>query len=82
MQEAKTLLARRSELLHGGGADAADGVRAIWQRLDELATVAAERFPLSDTDAVTLRADLRDRVLALYEGEVAAHAAMSATLAR
>jgi hypothetical protein len=46
-------------------------VRQSWQRLDELATSAQERFPLSDSAVADLRADLQRRVLALHDAEVA-----------
>lgn len=80
MREAKTLLARRSELLHRDGPKATEEARRMWQRLDELAAAAQERFPLSDSAAAELRADLQRRVLALHEGEVAAHEAMAGVM--
>jgi len=80
MREAKELLAHRAELLHSDGPDATAAVRQSWQRLDELARSAQERFPLSDSAAADLRGDLQRRVLALHDAEVAAHAALSAVL--
>jgi hypothetical protein len=74
MREAKELSTRKSELLHGGGS--ADEVRAVWQRLGELGQQASEQFPLAEADCAALRAQLQTRVLALYEGEVAAQAAI------
>ena len=68
-------------LLHNDGHDATAAVRQSWQRLDELATSAQERFPLSDSAVVGLRADLQRRVLALHDADVAAHAELSGELA-
>jgi len=81
MKEAKDLLARRSELMHSHVPDATDAVRQTWARLDELATVAQERFPLSDSAVTDLRADLQRRVLALHAAEVAASDSLTAGLA-
>ena len=80
MREAKELLARRSELLHSDGPPATDEVRRAWQRLDELAKAADERFPLSDGAVSDLRADLQRRVLTLHADEVAAQQALAAVL--
>ena len=80
MREAKDLLAHRSELMHSDGPEAVDEVRKAWQRLDELANVAQERFPLSDSAVDDLRADLKRRVLALHAAEVAAHDALAAVV--
>ncbi|MBI1760630.1 MAG: DUF4872 domain-containing protein [Acidobacteria bacterium] len=79
MRAAKELYIRRRELLHDG-APVAD-VRAVWQELGALAQQAGAQFPLTDTDCGALRAQLQTRVLALYEGEVAAQAALLTTLA-
>jgi hypothetical protein len=81
MREAKNLLPRRAELLHSDGSESTEAVRQSWQRLDALARAAQEQFPLSESAVADLRADLQRRVLALHEGEVAAHAALSAVLA-
>ena len=78
LREAKELHARKAELTHDGGP--AEEVRAIWQRLGELEEQIKERFPLSDTECADLRAQLRARIMALYEGEVAAHAALPAAI--
>jgi hypothetical protein len=72
LHEAKELHIRKAELAHAGGAAAE--IRAIWGRLQELQQ--QEPFPLSEADYATLRAQLRDRIMALYEGEVAAHTAL------
>ena len=80
MREAKELLARRSELLHSDAAGATSEVRATWQRLDELAKSAQERFPISDAAAAALRAELQRRVLAIHAEEVAAHGALAGVL--
>lgn len=79
LRQAKELSVRRSELLHNGAA--AEDVRAVWEQLGELARQAREQFPLTAADSATLRAQLQTRVLALYEGEVAAQAALAKVLA-
>ena len=80
MREAKELLARRSELLHSDVPTSTEDVRRVWQRLDELAAAAGERFPLSDAAAADLRVDLQRRVLALHAAELAAHNALTAVI--
>ena len=59
------------ESLRGGSPDE---IRSIWSRLRELR--CQDAFPLSDVAAASLRASLQKRILALYEAEKAAHAAM------
>lgn len=79
MREAKELSDRRTELVHAG--ESADEVRAVWARLDELAARVRARFPLSDDACADLRADLKGRLQALYEAEIAATAALGETVA-
>lgn len=79
MRQAKELAVRRAELLHNGAT--AEEVRAVWVQLSELAGQAREQFPLTEPDVAALRAQLQTRVLALYEGEVAAQAALAKALA-
>ncbi len=79
MRQAKELYVRRSELLHNGGS--ADEMRAVWEQLGELARQAGAQFPLTDAAGAALRAQLQTRVLTLYEGEVAAQAALLTVLA-
>ena len=74
LREAKELHIRKAELAHAGGA--AEEIRAIWGRLQELEQQNREPFPLSEADYAALRARLRDRIMALYEGEVVAQAAI------
>jgi hypothetical protein len=74
LREAKELYARKAELIHDGAP--VEEVRAVWQRLSELEEQTKERFPLSDGECADLRAQLQARIRALYEGEVAAHAAI------
>lgn len=80
LREAKEQLVRHAELLHDGAA--ADEVRASWQQQEELQQRAKAEFPLKGTDCAALRAELQRRVLTLYEGEVAAQAALVSVLAR
>jgi hypothetical protein len=79
MREAKELYVRHAELLHDGAP--ADDVRAGWQQQDALQRRAKEQFPLTVEECAALRAQLQTRVRALYEGEVAAQAALVAVLA-
>ncbi len=79
LRQAKELYVRRSELLHNGGS--AGEVRAVWEQLGELERQAGAQFPLTEAAGAALRAQLQTRVLALYEGEVAAHAALPKALA-
>lgn len=72
MREAKALLARKAELLHSAGPDAVEERQRSSARREELAAQAAKKFPLSDAACAALRADLQKRVLAIYEGEMAA----------
>jgi hypothetical protein len=74
LREAKQLLTHKAELVHAGAP--ADEVRAIWGQLQALEEQHREPFPLSNADYATLRAGLHDRIMALYEGEVAAQESM------
>jgi hypothetical protein len=76
---AKSLIAEKAELTHSGGSP--EEIRALRQRLEELGRAARERFPLGEAACATLRADLQERVMALYEGEVAAHARLGELVA-
>lgn len=78
MRSAKELMTKRRELLHDGAP--AEDVRAVWQGLGELAKQASQQFPLSATDCADLRAQLQQRVLALYESEVSGQAALLTAL--
>jgi Domain of unknown function (DUF4872)/Butirosin biosynthesis protein H, N-terminal len=75
-QEAKRLLTRKVELTHAGGEVALDEVRQAWKRLGELKAQARAEFPLTEAECSDLRAGLQARILALYETEVAARAAV------
>ncbi|HEX9000834.1 MAG TPA: DUF4872 domain-containing protein [Blastocatellia bacterium] len=70
--EAKELQTRKAELLHNGGS--VEEVREVWRRLGELSKEVQAQFPLSDAACADLRAQLRARILELYESEVAAQA--------
>jgi hypothetical protein len=76
MREAKELQARKAELMHAGGS--AEEIRATWKRLVDLGREVREQFPLSEPECAELRARLQQRIMALYEAEVAAHAAIGA----
>jgi hypothetical protein len=74
LRAAKELYIRKAELLHAGAP--AEEIREIWRQLQELEQLNRAPFPLSEADYATLRAQLHDRIMALYQGEIAAHAAM------
>lgn len=72
--EVKALLVRKAELYHSGAS--AVELRAVWEHLSAIEEQAGEGFPLSDGACRDLRLRLRERIAALYEDEVAAHAAL------
>ena len=76
-KKARALLTRKSELMASEGPSAADEIRAVWDQLGELERQAGECFPVSEAHCAELRADLKVRVLSLYDGEVAALAAVA-----
>jgi len=71
---AKEALARKAELLDGGGT--AEELGAAWRELDDLAAKAGEDFPLDEAASDGLRAGLAERVRAIHADEVAAHAGL------
>ena len=70
MQQARQLLADKSELVHEGAPSSR--VRELWDELQKLETRVGKRFPLSEAASGELRAALKERVLAIHAGEVAA----------
>ncbi len=70
LREAKELLTRKAALIHAGGPP--EAIHATWVRRAELEQQAAEAFPLSEDDCRALRVQLRERIVALHMGEVAA----------
>jgi hypothetical protein len=80
MKEAKEVLARRSELTLSGGP--VEEIRQAWSRMDELEAAAKEAFPISEAECDELRAGLKKQILALYEAEVAALAALRRTISQ
>jgi len=79
-KEAKDLLAAKAELGASGGSP--DEIRAVWDRLNELEQAARDQFPLSDSECEDLRVALKERVLSLHSGEVAACEALRVACAR
>jgi hypothetical protein len=80
-REAKSLVARRSELMHDAAASDPEEIRGIWKRLGELKAQVAEAFPLSERECRDLRAQLQRRILKLYADEVTAHEALGSIVA-
>jgi hypothetical protein len=65
-RETRQLQVRKRALFEQQGAAANDERRLIEQRLVEIAAYVAELFPLGDADVAALRAELRERVLAIH----------------
>lgn len=80
-REAKELYVAKAELTAAGEPNGPEEIRAIWKRLYELTSRAGSEFPLSETECDALRASLKTRIRAIYEGEVAAHEALGEALA-
>jgi len=80
-RKAKALYERKAELTLGAGPPAVEEIRGIWAKLAELECQSADQFPLSEAECAELRANLQPRIMALYQGEVAAHAALEAAIA-
>jgi hypothetical protein len=78
-REARELYDRRAELTNSGGSP--DEIRAVWARLGELRRQATDYFPLTETQCADLRAGLQERVLALYNAEMAARDALAQVMA-
>jgi hypothetical protein len=76
LAEAKQLQARKAELIASGGPEAGEEMQAVQYRLGEMANLTREQFPLSEEESTALRADLQNRVRAVYEQERAAAAAL------
>jgi hypothetical protein len=74
LREVKELLARKWELMHTGGARAE--LVDCWKALAERGAAMKQSFPLDAAQSTALRRELKQRVTALYEGEVAALAAL------
>jgi uncharacterized protein DUF4872/butirosin biosynthesis protein H-like len=70
LREVKELFAHKWELMHTGGGRAE--VADCWKALSERGAAMEENFPLDAAASKALRRDLKQRVTALYEGEVAA----------
>ncbi len=75
-RKARKLFAERADLISAGDPSRLDELRAAWKREAELQAEARSCFPLSESQCDGLLADLAQRVMALHEGEVAAHAAL------
>jgi hypothetical protein len=63
-KEAKELTARRSELTLSGGDP--EEIRATWSQLEALQEEVSKQFPLPDTECDSLRAELKERILAIH----------------
>jgi hypothetical protein len=79
-RETKQLLARREEVFLSQGAAATEEVKGIWTELSALEQAMREDFPLTDAESANLRAELKERILDIYDKECAAHAALGAVV--
>jgi hypothetical protein len=73
-REARGLCVRKAELTAAG-----DRGERCQQRLDEV-QAGSQAFPLSEEACTELRRGLQERILDLYDREMAAHAALGAIL--
>jgi hypothetical protein len=74
------LCTRQAELRSAGDPAAAKQNGDVCKRLADLGKAAGEKFPLSPAECDALLASLQHRVLALYDAEVAALAALSKSM--
>jgi Domain of unknown function (DUF4872)/Butirosin biosynthesis protein H, N-terminal len=75
LHNAKSLLARKAELIHAGGPQ--PELAAVWQELGQLEQQAHDSFPISAASASELRVGLRTQILDIYQQEHAAHTAIA-----
>jgi hypothetical protein len=75
-REVKQILARRSELIHAEGPEAAPGISACSAALSQ----TGKAFPLDDAGSTALRRELQRRVTAICEKEQAGLAALQGWL--
>lgn len=79
--EARELTLRRNRLFEEKGASAKQEVMEIRKRLDEIAEQCRTNFPLSFSDARSLLADLRTRIMNVRDVEAEAARALEAAMA-
>ena len=79
-KKTRELLAKKWEALHTEGAGAGTTIASCWASLDELTARMQKAFPLDAIRSAGLRRDLKRRVTALHEAEVAALSALAAWL--
>ena len=77
-REAKILLARREEIFLSQAPNATEEIKGIWAQLTALERDMGKEFPLTDAESNQLRAELKERILEIYEKERAAHEALGA----
>lgn len=68
-REAKRLLALKEELLMSEGSEAESKIRQAWDDFDRLTVQAGEDFPLQDSEAEALRAELKGGLDKILEKE-------------
>ncbi len=79
--EARDAIDRKTTLFIESGAEYLDEIIACRDRLEALKTQAETDFPLADGEIADLRAEIRERVLAVREAEEAAVSALKAAVA-
>lgn len=72
LKETRDLKVRKHKLFIEQGSAAADEIRTVNARLDEIRASVAEDFPMSANEVVTLRENMRDHILKIRDIERAA----------
>ena len=81
LRESRELKLRRRQLSWALGDEALPEIQAVQARLDEIKTIMAQSFPMSDSEVVAFRENLRDHVLRLHDQELAAITHLQAVMA-
>ena len=69
LKETRDLKLRKKELYVEGGGEAADDIRSVNVRLNEIKGIVADDFPLSQNEVVTLREEMRDKLIQIRDIE-------------
>jgi len=76
-EKARELLTCQAELRSTGDSSGAQPREELCKRISDLGKSARDQFPLSEAESDALLQSLQQRVMALYEGEVAARDALA-----
>jgi hypothetical protein len=80
--EARELTLRRTHLFEEQGVDAAEELKSIRRRLEQIANECREQFPMSSNDTRSLLHDLRQQILRLRDEERDVLRALEAAMGR